>query len=108
MTDSISFDEIDAAFQALGYGLVSDPNSEFINDISGADVSFAPRDKESIATFAAASRHWARVGRIETGKTPQGWPYWIAYNAAALHGQGKRDVVVIELPDARTAIYGMN
>jgi hypothetical protein len=79
--------EIEAAFDALGYGLCV------------SDLSYFPSDE--MDAIRAARRDWSDPGRIETDDPN----HLVITRAQATRGQTRRDVVVVRF-GAYCAVYG--
>lgn len=79
-------EEIEAAFDELGYGLTID-NLSFTTD--------------TLAEWLEARQRWADPGRL----VEQSETHFVVERAQAVRGQPRRDVVMIDFGDGR-AIYG--
>lgn len=96
--ENISYEQIDALFEELGYGIASDPQW------GGNDIVFTAGTLEDFAEAARTS--WAECGRITEGEEG-GYRYWMAERVQPAKGQPRRDVIVFDLGDIRAA-YGKN
>jgi hypothetical protein len=86
---SATDDEIEAAFDDLGYGLTVD------------DLSFGPADE--IENFRRDRREWSDPGRVVEDEPER----LVIERAQAVRGQPRRDIALIRFGDY-VAIMGMD